>query len=165
MALKKTKSSVNTVKSVQVKKLKKYPFYIDNDDNDDDQYEDLSIIIAGKLHNCESYSITRYANEKESVNFSFEADASTYTCGFLELGDLSTDAVSNNKSNIINLSNLLDEIVTCSKGYTLFMNTVNKGDCLKIEKALTISKYWTKVKTYINPGTKNMLTLWVSNNK
>ena len=165
MALKKStvtavnKKTVNPIKP----KAKQYPIYVDTEESDD-EYLNLSDLITDVLHNEIEFNIQKYSDEKDFVDFHFEAESSLYTCGFLELGSLGTNARIANPKKIDALSNLLDEIVTCSKGYTLFMNTDTTPVCTAIAKALSISKYWVKVKTYINPGTKNMLTLWVTNN-
>ncbi len=152
-------------RKVQPEKIKpkQYPVYEDNE-GDEQEYLNLSEIINSKLHNQDCYNITRYQSEKNSVNFEFEAEASEYTCGFLELGNLATDVKHTSPEKVAQLSNLLDEIVTCAKGYTLFINTNGDRDCITIAKALSISKNWVKVTTYLNPGSGNMLTLWVTNN-
>lgn len=38
------------------------------------------------------------------------------------------------------------------------------SDSKSLEIALPLSKHWVKVKTYKNPSSGNMLTLWVTNN-
>lgn len=35
---------------------------------------------------------------------------------------------------------------------------------MALEKVLPLTKHWRKVKSYLNPGTKRTLTLWVTNN-
>ena len=163
MALKKSIVTSVTKKTVKPK-VKQYPIYVDTEESDD-EYLNLSDLITDVLHNEIEFNIQKYSDEKDFVDFHFEAESSLYTCGFLELGHLGTNVrVSHSPKKIADLSNLLDEIVTCSKGYTLFMNTDTTPVCTAIAKALSISKYWVKVKTYLNPGSGNMLTLWVTNN-
>ena len=167
MALKRiTNNKVTSVKSQKVASLplksKVYPYY--KDLYEEKEYLNISEVICRSMSLGESYKVEKHISNKLAVAFCFKTDGTWYTCGFIELGELSTSAKINNSSTILVLADLLDEVVTCSKGYTLFMNTNEYHDCKAIAAAAAISKYWTKVKTYINPGTKNMLTLWVTNN-
>lgn len=167
MALKRTtKSKVTSVISKKVrplpKKPKVYPFYTYPDENE--EYSNISDVINDDMGSGESFDVTKHLSSLLTVDFSFTTDASQHTCGFIEVGELSTNARTDYPSSINALSGLLDDIVTCSKGYTLFMNTNESKCCKAIAAAAAKSAYWVKVKTYLNPGSKNMLTLWVTNN-
>jgi len=156
---------VKKVITKQEKPVKKYPYYVDNEEYDEhpafanmmeDKYDDTSVDEGT------DYGFSKVIDEKgDEVFFSYEVSAAVHTCGFLELGELSA---SSSDKNLLHLADLLDGVVSFANGCTLFMNTNGAGHSKILEKALPLSKHWVKVKTYKNPRSGNILTLWVTNN-
>jgi len=155
---------IKKVVAKQKKSVEKYPYYIDARDEEkhltfanmmEDKYD-------GEAINGVNYGFTKVINEKEEVFFGYDVTAAPHTCGFLEIGEINVYCSS--EKNLSHLAELLDNMVGFSKGYTMFMNTNGIDDSKILEKTLPLSKHWVKVKTYKNPGSGNMLTLWVTNN-
>lgn len=161
----KVNTIVKRVIAKQEKPVKKYPYYADDEGHEhltfanmmEEKYDDASV-DEGII-----YGFTKVINEKnDKVYLRYEVSPAAHTCGFLELGELSVTAADKNLSHLVDL---LDSVVGFATGYTLFINTNGTSSTSKtLEKALPLSKHWVKVKTYKNPGSGNMLTLWVTNN-
>lgn len=152
------------VKKVVEKPKSSYPYYVDEHEyGDDNKHNSLSGILDGEdVPNMEQLSVTKHLSVTEEVYLSAYINATEHTCGFIELGNLSAKYP---KGKPKLLADLADEFVQNAGGYTMFMNT-NGADApsKNLEAALPLSKHWVKVKTYKNPGSGNMLTLWVTNN-
>lgn len=157
------------VKNVVAKKpepTSSYPYY--EGGNGYKEYNSLSKLVDDVYNNelsetGEEYDLSKTISTKETVEFGYSVESAPNTCGFLELGNLSASAP--NEKSYPHLVELLDAVVQYSNGYTLFMNTNGKkGVSNLLEKVLPMTKHWVKVKTYKNPGSGNMLTLWVTNN-
>lgn len=141
----------------------KYPYY--REENKDMRFDSLKSLMEEIYDNdvpeCEIVNISKQLNSNEFVSFDCEITATTYTCGFHELGNLSTKCLDANLSHLVEI---LDSLVLNASGKTMFMNTNGKYDSKILERALPKCKYWTKVKEYNNPNSGNTLTLWVTNN-
>lgn len=141
----------------------KYPYY--REENKDMRFDSLKSLMNEVYCNDVSeygeVNLSKQLNSNEFVSFDCEINATRHTCGFHEVGDLSTKCLDANLSHLVEI---LDSLVLNANGKTMFMNTNGKYDCIILEKALPKCKYWTKVKEYNNPNSGNTLTLWVTNN-
>lgn len=157
------------VKKIVSKPVSKplYPHYVDNDDyRDEKKFGSLKDLLDDNdydfIQERSSLNITKHLSTKEEVGFGAKIASAVHTCGFIELGEI---GVSYPKGNPKTLADLMDEIVVNASGYTMFINTNGvDSDSKSLEIALPLSKHWVKVKTYKNPSSGNMLTLWVTNN-
>lgn len=156
---------VKKVVTRKVVEVSKYPSFEDKNGSkhanlsramNADGYENMASIKSN------DYIIIKNIGPGQELRFEFAVNATEHTCGFLELGDL---GITDSTRNFKEVAQLLDEIVECSGGYTLFMNTNGKtAASILLEKALPFSKHWAHIKKYNNPNSKNTLTLWVTNN-
>ena len=108
----------------------------------------------------DSYIITIKTSEKDKFNFKFNTSSSSHCCGFIELGDF-TMPYYENEIQTEALRVLFENFGSHSE-FQLFTCTIDDG-CKILEDALKECKHWTKVKSFDNPNTNNLITLWVSN--
>lgn len=106
------------------------------------------------------YEITIKTSEKDKFNFIFRTSSSVYCCGFIELGDFTMPYYKNEDQT--EALRILFENFGSHSEFQLFICTIS-NTCLILENALKQCKNWTKVKTFDNPNTNNLITLWVSN--
>jgi len=161
----KVTSIVKTVVSKPVSKPI-YPFWEDKNSYNEKKYGSIKDFLddqnSGDIVEKCTINLSYNISAKEVVTVEFIASAATHTCGFIELGDI---GVNYPKGNPKSLADAMDEMVVNAGGYTMFINTNGvDSDSKSLEIALPLSKHWVKVKTYKNPSSGNMLTLWVTNN-
>lgn len=108
----------------------------------------------------DSYKITIKTSEKDIFNFKFSASSTHHCCGFVELGNFSMPYYEN-KTQTEALRILFENFGKHTE-YQLFACTVDDG-CRILEDALEECKNWTNVKSFDNPNSSNVITLWISN--
>lgn len=147
-------SAIKNVEKVTIPKVKtvKKLIYINEDFNEGSEN---AVDVIGDITKTGCHSYT--SNQNDDIYF--ELGQSPYCCGFREVGDLQLTK----GTKIEFITNILDALVV-KNPYTMYINTNAKGSSIEYEKALAKCKYWQKVKTYKNPGSSSIITLWISKN-
>lgn len=92
--------------------------------------------------------------------FSFRITQLEHCCGISELGGFIVDRT----INIEDLTKFFDLLVAGITNHTLIINTNGIDDSKTLETALVKCKNWTAVKKFKNHNSRNMITIWISNN-
>lgn len=146
-----------TNKKVASPKKKIEPTYRNNNNN----FECICVEeLLSDLNDDFDFEYASVDVELDNKTVSFETTGLKNCCGVIELGNLECQ----NTVKLDDLAEFLDGIVSIGGGLTFMINTVSSGSCATFEKALAKCKYFTKVKSFKNPNSGNIITTWLSNN-
>jgi len=106
----------------------------------------------------------------EGKTLSFNIESSPGTCGFLELIELGSDKLNIKDTTALKeyakMFDLLFKVLWATdQNFTVYLNTNGTRQTSTYENFLPLCKTMKKIKTYINPNSRNTLQLWVSTNK
>ncbi len=143
------------------KTLTSYPKFQANGN----ESSNLDEVMKDEIENNEGEGLginVRLSAGSPRVSLHFSEQENQFCCGIRDLGELS---ISSNFP-IPTATKILDSFIKNShKGYTFTMSTNGIGQNKTFELALAKCEYWTKIKTFKNANSGNMVTLWVSNNE
>lgn len=121
------------------------------------KFDSISELLEEWEFDYEDFEIKVKYGDKYTINFYFSTAEQPLCCGIREMGSLS-NAVLNNKDMDIVFKKLFKDI----QNRTLVINTISTQK--QWEKYLNKTELFSKTKVFINPGTKNKITMWTSTN-
>lgn len=153
------KAKIKPVKRIPIQKVgdtNRYPYLSYEGWNDDENtpYEALREF----QDDGDPITLIWHTDVKTKIRFDFSTTVLAHCCGIVEMGDIRIDK-GMPKDELDKVFNILLE-----DGKTLVINTIPDTARLPLIEYLKTSKYFTAVKTFKNPRTKNDITIWISNN-
>lgn len=126
---------------------------------DANDFKSLDNFLSDFIEVSQNVLYFEYKTIKGVKKLVFEVNGLPYCCGTYEFGHL--EASLDFPQSAFN--SIMEQLLSY-KGKTIVINTNGKDDSIMWEKLLKGSKMFTDVKKFVNSGSKNTITMWVSNN-